>query len=191
MAITQQVRIDGLKDLERSLKVLREQFGVKTGGVLIRGLRAAAKLVRDEARRRVPPVPSGYTPEYIKKGRRKNAKGKRATPARRRALLRSNIIEHAIPIRSALAGGQPTVLVRVRNRGYRRVNGRIRFNQPGSSPGWWWWLEFGTRNRAATPFMRPAFEAQKAAALETFRREVAKEIDELFAKFSQGLRRAA
>lgn len=182
MAITTQVRFDGLKELEANLKILREQFGVRTGGVIIRGLRAGAKIIRDEARRRVPQIPSGFTPEYIKKGRRKNSKGRKATPAARRALLRSNIIEHAIPVSAALSEGRPTVLIRVRNRGYRRVNGHIRFNQPGSSPGWWWWLEFGTSKIAARPFIRPAFESQKGAALEAFKRNVSAEIDSMFAK---------
>jgi HK97 gp10 family phage protein len=181
-------RIDGLRELEANLKILREQFGVRTGGVIIRGLRAGAKLIRDEARRRVPHIPSGYTPETLKKGRKKNAKGKKATPAARRALLRSNIIEHAIPVAAPLSEGRPTVLVRVRNRGYTRVNGKIRFKQPGSSPGWWWWIEFGTAKQPAQPFLRPAFEAQKVAALEAFKKTVASEIDALFAK---NFRRAA
>lgn len=185
-------RVEGLKELEASLKVLREQFGVKTGGVIIRGLRAGAKLIRDDAKRRVRGVPSGYTPEYILKGRRKGAKGRKATAAARAGLLRSNIVEHAIPASSRLAGGKPTVLVRVRNRGYTRTSsGSIRFNQPGSSPGWWWWMEFGTSKRPAQPFMRPAFEAQKVAAVEAMKKHVRAEIDKLFTKFGKTIPRAA
>jgi HK97 gp10 family phage protein len=186
-------RIDGLRELEANLKILREQFGVRTGGVILRGLSAGARLIRDEAKRRVPNIPAGYLSEFVtKEVRRGKNKGKkitkRNTPAFRKALLRNNIIEHKIPVSAPLSEGRPTVLVRVRNAGYYRVNGRIRFRYPGSSPGWWWWIEFGTAKQPAQPFLRPAFEAQKVAALETFKKTVAAEIDALFAK---NFRRAA
>ena len=189
MAQFQTVQIEGLKELEANLKILREQFGVKTGGVIIRGLRAGAKLIRDDARRRVTRIPSGYTPESLTRGRR--GKSRRATQAGRAGLLRSAIIEHAIPVKSRLAAGKPTVLVRVRSYGYERVNGTIRFNRPGSSASWWWWIEFGTSKRPAQPFLRTAFEAQKAAALEAMKAHVRKEIDQLFNKFGHNVRRAA
>lgn len=177
-------RFEGLKELERDLRVLRELFGIKTGGIVIRGLRAGARLIRDDARRRAPQVPSGFTPTTLRKGRRKRAKGVAATPENRRLLLISNIVEHAIPTDAPLAGGKPTVLVRVRNRGYTRTStGGIRFNQPGSSPGWWWWLEFGTSRRAAQPFMRPAFEAQKTAAVEVMRKTIQAELKAHYGNF--------
>lgn len=180
------VRIEGLQELEANLKTLREEFGVKTGGVIIRGLRAGAKLIRDDARRRVTRIPSGYTPETLTRG--KKGKSRRATRAGRAGLLRSNIIEHAIPVKSRLAGGKPTVLVRVRSYGYERVNGALRFNRPGSSASWWWWIEFGTSKTAARPFLRPAFEAQKGAAVAAMQAHIRREIDQLFAKHT---RRAA
>jgi HK97 gp10 family phage protein len=196
MAITTQVRITGFRELEANLKVLREQFGVKTGGVIYRGLQAGANLVRDEARRRIPHIQSGYVPfetlrKKVGRGKKKRTVSRRNTASARKALLRSNIIAHKIPHKARLAEGKPTVLVRVRNSAYRRINGKIRFRRPGSSPGWWWWLEFGTSKRPATPFMRPAFEAQKMAAIEEMRRHVSNEINTLFAKFGQGLKRAA
>lgn len=176
-------RVEGLKELEAALKELREQFGVRTGGIIIRGMRKGMRLIRDDARRRAPQVPHGFTPTTLQKGRRKNARGVRATTANRRSLLTSNIVEHAIPSSSRLAGGRPTVIMRVRNRGYTRTSsGAIRFNQPGSSPGWWWWLEFGTSRRPAQPFIRPAFEAQKAAAVEAMKQSVRAEIDEFWRK---------
>ena len=176
------VQISGLRELESSLKVLREQFGVRTGGVIIRGLRAGAKVIRDDAKRRVTRVPSGYGPGTITRGRGKNKRSVQATSMTLAAMLRSNIVEHAIPTGSRIANGRPTVLVRVRSKGYRRVNGRIRFNQPGSTPGWWWWVEFGTSRVPARPFIRPAFEAQKLAAVEKFKETAKAEIDKLFAK---------
>ena len=175
------LRVDGLKEIEANLKVLREQFGVRTGGVIIRGLRAGAKIIVKDAKRRVTRVPSGYGPETITRGRGKNKRSEKTTSQNLAGLLRSNIVEHAIPTSSRLAGGRPTVIIRVRNRGYTRVRGRIRFNRPGSTPGWWWWVEFGTSRHPATPFLRPAFQAQRAAALEEYKRRVREEIEKLFA----------
>lgn len=180
----------GMAELERSLKELRERFGTKTGGIIIRGLRKGAKLIRDEARRRVPDVPSGYTPRQLTRGKR--GKQIMASPAARKALLRTNIIEHAIPTGSRLAGGRPTVLVRVRNAGYTRTStGAIRFNRPGTTPGWWWWLEFGTTKHPATPFLRPAFEAQKVAAVEAAMASIREEIEAVWAKNLPSYKRAA
>lgn len=185
--------IAGLKELEKSLKILREQFDVRTGGVILRGLSAGAKLIRDDAKNRVSGIriPSGYMPAYFQKGRGKRTKTIVADNASAQALLRSNIVQHKIPADSRLAGGKLTVLVRVRNRGYTRVNGKIRFNRPGSSPGWWWWLEFGTSRHPATSFMRAAFEAQKFAALQEFRRHVRQEVEELFRKNLYSWQKAA
>lgn len=180
--MAEKVTIHGLRELEANLKILREQFGVRTGGVLIRGLRAGAKIIRDDAKRRVLRVPSGWGPRTVTKGRGKNKRSVATTSASLAAMLRSNIVEHAIPVRSRIADGRPTVLVRVRNRGYRRVNGRIRFNNPGTSPGWWWWQEFGTSKHPAKPFLRPAFESQKMAAIDQFKTTVRAEIDKLFQK---------
>lgn len=177
-------RFTGMKEIEQNLKVLREQFGVKTGGVLIRGLRAGAKVVRDEARRKVPDnIPSGWVPKIDFNAPRK--KGQRGRMRRFKSwsgLLRTNIIEHAIPTSSARARGRPTVLIRVRNSGYKLLKGAIRFNRPGSSPGWWWWLEFGTSRYPARPFLRPALEAKRTEATVVFMNTVRKEIADLFGK---------
>jgi HK97 gp10 family phage protein len=184
------VKIEGLKELEANLKILREQFGVRTGGVIIRGLRAGAKIIRDDAKRRVTNVPSRYMnikdeAAAFRNGRlitRGRNKGKRRGLQSPEQMLRSNIVEHAIATSSPRAAGRPTVLVRVRAHGYTRFGGVLRFRRPGSSPGWWWWVEFGTSKTPARPFLRPAFEAQKIAAVEEFKKAAKAEIDKLFAK---------
>lgn len=186
-----EVRIDGLRELEQNLKFLREQFGVKTGGIIIRGLRVGARIVRDDARRRVLRVPPNLVPSGLKvNGKLLVRKGRKLTRRLRSLenLLRGNIVEHAIPTASRIAGGKPTVLVRVRNHGYTRRDGKIFFNRPGSSPGWWWWLEFGTSRMPARPYLRPAFESKKHEALHASIAHMRKEIDELF---KQNLKRAA
>lgn len=193
MAGRQFVKVEGLQALEANLKRLREEFGVRTGGIIIRGLRAGARLIRDDARRRVGHVPSGYTPRVLTSTSRRGGgrvRSRSATEKRREALLRSRIVEYAIPTASKIAAGRPTVVVRVSNAGYDRQGGRLRFRNPGSSPGWWWWLEFGTSKRPAQPFLRPAFEAQKVAAVLALQQRVRAEIDALFINKYAG-RRAA
>jgi HK97 gp10 family phage protein len=192
MAITQKVQVLGMAQLEAKLKLLRERFDVKTGGVIIRGLREGAKIIRDEAKRRVPHVPSGYLPfataRKTKRVRGLFTKGARIVVDQKRrvgdlsAMLRSNIVAHAIPTSAPVAQGKPTVVIRVRSSGYDRVNGRLRFRRPGTSPGWWWWVEFGTSKQPAQPFMRPAVATKSGAALEAMRAHVAKEVEELFKK---------
>lgn len=184
-------RVDGLRELEANLKVLREEFGVKTGGVIIRGLRAGAKLIKNDAKRRVTSVPSGFGPKFITRGRGKSKRQVASTGLNIAAMLRSNIVEHAIPSNSRLAGGKPTVLVRVRNQGYTRIGGKIRFNRPGSAPGWWWWLEFGTSRSAARPFLRPAFETQKVAAVDAMKSHIRGEIAKAFSQRGRTARFAA
>lgn len=189
MALDFQAKVEGLKELEANLKILREKFSVRTGGILIRGLRAGAKLMRDEAKRRVP-VGTGL--RFVGRGGRRSKKPGAKEPRQvRGGLIRAHIVEYAIPTSSARAGGRPTVLVRVSNRGYERLNGKLRFIRPGSSPGYWWLVEFGTSKNSAKPFMRPAFETKKQDATEVFRRHVRQEIESTFARLGHGIRQAA
>lgn len=190
-------QIDGLKELEANLAILREEFGVKTGGVIIRGLRAGSKLIQQDAARRAPDKdPSGFLVARearlsAEAGRKRGRKGVRGRGTIRRTLdmIRLNIEEHAIRVSDPRANGRPTVIVRVRNRGYERtLGGKIRFKNPSSSPGYWWWVEFGTSKMAARPFLRPAFESQKLAAVEAMKTNIKMEIEQLFGKF--GIRSA-
>lgn len=188
------VKIEGLAEFESKLKELRDRFNVKTGGVIIRALREAAKVVARDAKARAPQVDPNFAGidrdrqfsdwKARKEGKlkRRGRLGKKPT----KALIKANIVYHPIPTDSRLANGLPTVIVRVRNRGYRRLyslggsrRGAIFWNKPGSSPGYWWWVEFGTSRFPARPFMRPAFEATKGAQLGVFRAHMAKEIDYL------------
>lgn len=192
MPIPITVKVKGFQQIEANLKVLREQMGVKTGGILIRGLRAGAKLIKDEAKRLAPDAdPSGFLVAREKKLALQRAgvrfRGRKLRSSVR-ALVRANIVEHAIKVSDPRSKGRPTVLVRVRNAGYERVNGAIRFKKPTSAPGYWWWVEFGTSKMKARPFMRPAYERKKYFALDKFRSHVRDEIETLSLKFQRALR---
>jgi HK97 gp10 family phage protein len=150
---------------------------VRTGGVIIRGLRAGAKLIQQEAKRRAP---VGTALRAVGRGR-KRKDGTRSEPRQvRGGLLRANIVQHPIPTGSRVAAGNPTVIIRVRNRGYTRVNGKLRINRPGSAPGYWWLQEFGTSRTPARRFMRGAFEAKKEDAAREIKRAMQDEIARLF-----------
>ena len=171
------VKIEGLKELEDALKLAREKLGVKTGGVIIRGLKEGAKLIRSDAKLRAP---LGSRLRQVGRGRRRKDGTISEPRTRRGGLLKANIVSHAIPTASRIAGGRPTVIVRVRNRGYSRIGGKIRLNRPGSSPGYWWFVEFGTSHNAPRPFLRPAFEAQKKNAVEKAKEAIAAELSNIF-----------
>ena len=194
-------KVEGLAQLEGKLKILREEYGVKTGGVIIRGLKAGAALIRNDAKNRAPSSdPSGLTKarvaallggkfQYGKRGK-KLTKSRAALKAaneqgrilkKQLALIKQNIVSY--PVRADI----PTVVVRVRNRGWERgansvraalsgKKGGIRFKNPGVSPGYWWWIEFGTSRLKGKPYLRPAFIAKKQDAIEAMRDAIKKEI---------------
>ena len=192
--MAQEFKVEGLADLERGLAQLRETFGTKTGGVVIRGLRAGMRVIQEEAKRRAPlKDPRNLVAERVIRlaeqsgklsvGRKKRIKGQ---ITRSLALIKQNIVVY--PIRADV----PTVIMRVRSRGYDRVSGlfggrkntrgAIRFKAPTVSPGYWWWLEFGTSRLRARPFLRPAFESRKELAVLALRAQMQKEIVKIWGK---------
>jgi len=98
------------------------------------------------------------------------------------ALLRSRIVAYGIPHDSAVAGGRPTVVVRVSSKGYMRMGRGLRWIDPGSSPGWWWWVELGTSRTPARPFLRPALATQRGAAAQAAADVMRTEIEKAFSK---------
>jgi HK97 gp10 family phage protein len=201
MSVAITIDTAGFAEIERQLAVLREQFDVKTGGIVLRGLQAGANLIRDDAKRRAMRTdPRGFTglaaalTQQISRttDKRKQQKIQRAIKGSL-SLTRNNIVAYKISASHPLAGGIPSVIVRVRNRGWTRLShgsrrGRapIGFNSPGTSPGYWWWIEFGTSRFAARPFMRPAFNAQAQNAIDLTRKylqiEIAKQFGDAFKK---------
>jgi len=52
-------------------------------------------------------------------------------------------------------------------------------------PYYWKYLEFGTKNAPAQPFLRPAFEAQKTAAVEAIKQALAENLEIEAARLGQ------
>ena len=154
--------VHGLEETLRALRALPKAISGKGGGPLRKALYAAAKVVRAEV--------------------------KQATPVRT-GLLRDSIaiFRDREPGRIA-ANEHYTVGIRKQRKKYRENyrNGRLgRIGKSYTTLGaafYGKFVEFGTSKMAAHPFMRPAFEASKQAALTAFesamRKEVSKAVEQ-------------
>lgn len=140
--------VKGVKEMNARIAALQKEFGtanVPAGKWVMRALHDGARVIRDEAKRLAPVL---KTPD------------KRRHPGE----LKGNIVEHASREQ------WNTVYVRVRTRGYIFADGPDNSKNKKSStrkgnPNYWWLVEFGTSKAPAQPFLRPAFESKKAAAL--------------------------
>lgn len=166
MAEIQQV--EGLAELGRALRQLPKEIASKNGGPLRKALFQAAKVIREEAKRRAP-VHEGPP---LKKGRQPSGTLKRNIIAKRDR-------------RPDTVGATERYRVAVRT-GKRQKTGDAFY---------WRFVEFGhrivprggkrkggisARRRAAQgavppkPFMRPAFESKKREAVQVFKRTLEK-----------------
>lgn len=135
------IHIHGARELERVLKQLPDYIAKR---VVVGALRQGAKVVLAEAQARAPVGQEA-------KGRlqlRRNRRGKIvvANPGKLKQSL------GIVTVAAKRTAHSATVAVSVR-KAY-----------------WGLFLEFGTRKMAARPFLGPAFEATKGAALEAFGR---------------------
>lgn len=160
-----EVTITGLAELEKRLQALPEQ--IKRGGLIMRALRSAARLIRDQARQNAPVLNEAAV---TKSGAlRKKFKAAYAGAKRKPGALRSGIND-------AFSREQElTAIVRVRNKGYIFASGGNR--AAATSPNYWWLLEFGTSRVRPLAFMRRAFESKKMEAAEQIKRGLADEIN--------------
>lgn len=170
------IEIQGLRDIERAMLALPGKMDKK---LLDQGLIQGAMLVRDEARNKVPLL-------RVPDARRLRGTVQRAIRAGR---VRPEQYTATVWVRvRPLTGAQRTRFKKKRGKGGGADNPR--------DPFYWAFLEFGTSKHPARPFMRPAFESRKFAAvtkaIDTLRPLVAAEIDKLGAanRFMNNLRRA-
>lgn len=164
MANSISVKVEGLAELNRKLAALPDE--IRKGPVLMRALHDGARIIRDEAKRLAPVL-------------------KEPHPLRIPGNLKSNIIEHTDRTQ------HDTVLVRVRNRGWLFGGGKGAEPWRAGNPSYWFLVEFGTSKMAAEPFLRPAFESKKFAALNEVRRSLARGIDVVTKKLGLQFRKAA
>ena len=153
------IQLDGLKELKATLAKLPGRLEDK---VLRAALRSGAQVIRKAAQAKVPVL---------------------SEPAPYRT---AGTVKKAITVRRSKKD-KVGVFVTVKPLGKKQISS---FKQSGGSgaknpndPFYWIFLEFGTAKMPAAPFMRPAFEGSKGAALAKFeefsKRRVVKEAEKL------------
>jgi len=164
MAITTQ-HVQGLSDLQRAMNELPKE--IKRGGIIIRALRSAGAIIRDAAKRNAPVLPISEENERRQSG-----------------AIRANIVSYV----TTMYDNMITAIIRVRSRGYIFENEGFRQRKDASlegNPNYWWLQEFGTSTHRAQPFMRPAFEANKQAALSAIKEGLQQEITKAARKWAR------
>lgn len=145
------VDVKGLAEIERKLKLLPERVGRNAAR---RALRKGANVIRDAARRNAKAIDDPETREQIWKNIAVSGGGRR---------------------RERQAGG---VMMRVGVRGGARpLKKGTDTGLPGGNTTHWRFVEFGTSQARAQPFMRPAAASSAGAAYQAFAAAAPAEID--------------
>lgn len=147
-------RVEGLDQLLKNMQQLPRELVSKNGGLVRSALFQATKLVREDVRARAP----------------------RDT---------GNLARNVIAVRDRnpqAAGASERYLISVRRKrqtkaakakAVKKANGKIDYRKSGDA-FYWRFVEFGTQNAPAQPFLRPGFEAQKQPAVDAFKDSLAK-----------------
>jgi HK97 gp10 family phage protein len=154
------MEVKGLRELEIALRELPAEV---ERTVLRQALAAGARVVRDEARARVPVRAEASLKGY--KIRRSGFLGQwaRATKGRLPGFLRASIVSRVVR-----AGGGLVAKVGWTGDAFYGM-----------------FLEFGTSRIAARPFLRPAFEAVKARAVAEIAAKLGPGIEKAAAKLGR------
>ena len=142
-----EIRIRGLNEINTALRQLPGRMDKK---LLDRGLIEGAKLIRDDARARVPLL-QHPDPRRLRGTIQKAIRAGRVRPEGR---YRATVWVRVRP------------LTRRQMARFKKKRGSGGQNNP-RDPYYWAWVEFGTSKMSARPFMRPAFESKKLEAVHT------------------------
>jgi HK97 gp10 family phage protein len=143
--------VQGLDEIVANMRRIPELIAGKGGGPIRKALFEAAKVVREDAKRRVP---VGSDDD---------------------AHLRDNIIMRRDRNPPNGVAEHYSVTVRYRPKKYKntrrnRQKGRVGGTYQNFGEFYYWrFVEFGTSKMPARPFLRPAFESNKQAMLDTFK----------------------
>jgi len=137
--------LQGLREISLKLKRLPKNIRNRHVG---KALRAGAKIVRDDARRAAPEAPVKIGGKYP------------VIPG----IVKKNIVVRTSTGRRA--GANADVKVRI------GVNVDRTGRTTGTDAFYWRFHEFGTAKLAARPFLRPAFEGNKAPILAAITRQM-------------------
>jgi HK97 gp10 family phage protein len=143
--------VSGLKELQAAMKELPANIA---RNVLRGAVNAGATVIREEAKARAP------------KFEGKVAKGQPPAGTLKRALYQKQIREKSSAVLQTFYVGV-------------RQGRSAKKTKKGSIDAWYArFVEFGTSKMAARPFMRPAFEAKKEAAVQAIKNYLEKRIPE-------------
>lgn len=148
------VDIQGLTEINRRLRLLPDRLG---NNAMRRALRKGANVIRNEARNNAKRIDDPATAEKIWKNIAVYGGGRR---------------------RERRAGG---VMMRVGIRGGARP-ARGHNGTPGGNTTHWRFLEFGTSQVAAQPFMRPAAASKAQSAADAITKDMKAQVDREIAK---------
>ena len=147
------VHVQGLDQLARAMKELPKRVARNS---LRAAVYAGAKLIRDEAKLKAPVAVAPLGPNQPPPG-----------------TLKRSVIMKQIPELSSAE--RQTFFVTVRHgKKYRKQGKKGQLSQDA----WYWrFVEFGTVKMAARPFLRPAFEGKKRAAVQAIQDRLAQRIE--------------
>lgn len=146
------VEVEGLEGVLDAMKSIQNDVKIR---VTRAATRAAANTIRDQARVNARRVDDMTTKEAIYQNIA-TAYGRKATQATGNMTMRVGV----------LGGAKPAKLRKDKETGENTVNPNS--SNPGGDTFYWRFVEFGTRNVAARPFLRPAMQQSGLAALNAF-----------------------
>ena len=147
-----EIQIGGLEGVVDALKEIQNDVRIR---VTRNATRAAANVIRDQARVNAKRVDDSSTTEAIYKNI-VTAYGKKETQATGNMTMRVGVM-----------GGAGSVRLRKnKETGVKDVNPNT--SNPGGDTRYWRFVEFGTKDVKARPFLRPAMDQAGFAAFSAF-----------------------
>ena len=147
-------RVEGLDQLLKNMQQLPRELVSKNGGLVRSALFQATKLVREDVRARAP-RDTGNLARNVIAVRDRNPQAAGASE------------RYVITVR------RKRQTKRAKAKAVRKASGKIDYRASGDA-FYWRFVEFGTKDSRAQPFLRPGFEAQKGAAVDAFRESLGK-----------------
>ena len=148
------VNVEGLAEIERKLALIPDRIGNRA---LRRALRKGANVIRDIARNNARRIDDPETREMIAKNIAVQSGGRKREKAAGGVMMRVGVMGGARPMRE-------------------------REGLPGGNTTHWRFVEFGTSDTRAQPFMRPAAAEGAGKAVEVIVQAMNTEIDKEIAK---------
>jgi len=159
------VRVEGLEEVVRTLRALPKELVGKRGGPVRMALRSGARVIMEDMKARLRQIIA-----------EPNVGGRNVSTG----LLEKNIQINRGRLRAGTNG--EAVIIRVRVKAYPKESTDEKTVTTAQVARL---LEYGTAMREQMPFIRPAFDAQKQAALDTFVADMQKRLPKLVRKLAE------